>query len=146
IVIGKTNMQKLGMGTTGLNSAFGAARNPWNDEYIPGGSSSGSAAAVAAGLCYATIDTDAIGSWRLPAACCAVGGFKSTYGLISGKGILDGEKADETILWLSHPGITTRRAGDTALVLTALTQGEEQADRPGFQADAMGDLKLRVGV
>jgi aspartyl-tRNA(Asn)/glutamyl-tRNA(Gln) amidotransferase subunit A len=146
IVIGKTNMHKLGMGTTGLDSAFGAARNPWNDEYIPGGSSSGSAAAVAAGLCYATIDTDAIGSCRLPAACCGVVGFKPTYGLISGKGILDGEQADETILWLSHPGITTRSAGDTELVLAALTEGETPGDRRNFQADAKGDLKLRVGI
>src|SRR5262249_42582632 len=100
IRIRKTDKHKLGVGANGLDSAFGAARNPWNDEYIPGGSSSGSAAAVAAGLCYATIDTDAIGSCRLPAACCGVVGFKATYGLISGKGILDGEKADETILWL----------------------------------------------
>src|SRR6185369_7052834 len=126
--------------------AFGAARNPWNDEYIPGGSSSGSAAAVAAGLCYATIDTDAIGSCRLPAACCGVVGFKATYGLISGKGILDGEKADETILRLSHPGITTRSARDTALVLAALTEREKPHDRRDFQADAMGDVTLRVGV
>src|SRR5262245_42974974 len=146
IVIGKTNMHKLGMGTTGLDSAFGAARNPWNDEYIPGGSSSGSAAAVAAGLCYATIDTDAIGSCRLPAACCGVVGFKPTYGLISGKGILDGEKADEAILWLSHPGITTRSAGDTALVLAALTEDAKPGGRRDVQADAKGDMKLRVGM
>ena len=62
ILLGKTNMHQLGMGTTGLESGFGAVRNPWNDAFIPGGSSSGSAAAVAAGLCYATIDTDAIRS------------------------------------------------------------------------------------
>jgi aspartyl-tRNA(Asn)/glutamyl-tRNA(Gln) amidotransferase subunit A len=72
-------------------------------------------------------------------------GFKATYGLISGKGILDGEKADETILRLSHPGITTRSAADTALVLTALTEGDT-GDRRDFQADAIGDLKWRVGV
>ena len=86
IVVGKTNMHRLGMGTTGLESAFGPVRNPWNGDYIPGGSSSGSAAAIAAGLCYATLDTDAIGSCRLPAACCGVVGFKATYGLISGEG------------------------------------------------------------
>src|SRR5215510_11013791 len=113
IVIGKTNMHKLGMGTTGLDSAFGPTINPWNANYIPGGSSSGSAAAVASGLCYATLDTDAIGSCRLPAACCGVVGFKGSYGAISGQGILDGEKADEAILWLSHPGITTRSVTDT---------------------------------
>jgi Asp-tRNA(Asn)/Glu-tRNA(Gln) amidotransferase A subunit family amidase len=54
-------------------------QNLWNDAFIPGSSSSGSAAAVAAGLCYATLDTDAIGSCRLPAACCGVVGFKGTY-------------------------------------------------------------------
>jgi aspartyl-tRNA(Asn)/glutamyl-tRNA(Gln) amidotransferase subunit A len=112
IVIGKTNMHQLGMGTTGLDSSFGAARNPWNEAYIPGGSSSGSAAAVAAGLCWATLDTDAIGSCRLPASCCGIVGFKGTFGLISGKGILEGEKADEAILWLSHPGnYDTQRRG-----------------------------------
>ena len=62
----------------GLESCFGPVRNPWNEDFIPGGSSSGSAAAVAAGLCYATLDTDAIGSCRLPAACCGVIGFKGT--------------------------------------------------------------------
>src|SRR5580765_6615520 len=111
-VTGKPNLHQLGMGTTGLESYFGPVRHPWNDTYIPGGSSSGSSAAVAAGMCYATLDTDAIGSCRLPAACCGVVGFKATFGSISSKGILEGEKADETILWLSHPGITTRSAED----------------------------------
>jgi aspartyl-tRNA(Asn)/glutamyl-tRNA(Gln) amidotransferase subunit A len=146
IVIGKTNMHKLGMGTTGLESAFGPARNPWNDQYIPGGSSSGSAAAVAAGLCYVTVDTDAIGSCRLPAACCGVVGFKGTYGLISSKGILDGEKADEAVLRLSHPGITTRSAADTVLVLDALAEGGQEHDRHNFQTEAMSETKLRVAI
>jgi aspartyl-tRNA(Asn)/glutamyl-tRNA(Gln) amidotransferase subunit A len=83
-----------------LDSYFGPVRNPWNERYIPGGSSSGSAAAVAAGLCCATLDTDAIGSCRLPAARCGVVGFKSTYRLKTTEGILEGEKADEAILWL----------------------------------------------
>src|SRR5918994_2840895 len=60
VVIGKTNMHTMGMGTTGLESPFGPTLNPWNAEYIPGGSSSGSAVAGAGGMCYATIDTDAI--------------------------------------------------------------------------------------
>src|SRR5947199_319588 len=90
IVLGKMNMHTLGMGTTGLESLFGPVQNPWHASYIPGGSSSGSAAAVAAGLCYATLDTDAIGSCRLPAACCGVAGFKGTFGLVSVEGILSG--------------------------------------------------------
>ena len=97
------------MGTTGLESAFGPVPNPWSADHIAGGSSSGSAAAVATGMCYATLDTDAVGSCRLPAACCGVVGWKGTYGLISAEGILAGEKADEMILLLSHPAITARR-------------------------------------
>jgi aspartyl-tRNA(Asn)/glutamyl-tRNA(Gln) amidotransferase subunit A len=135
ILIGKTNMHRLGMGTTGLDSAFGPVRNPWNDAYIPGGSSSGSAAAVASGMCYATLDTDAIGSCRLPAACCGVVGFKGTYGLISAKGILEGEKADEAIIWLSHPGIMTRSVADTAIVLHALAP-----------TGAAATTSLRIGI
>jgi len=123
IVVGKTNMHTLGMGTTGLESCFGPVRNPWNAEYIPGGSSSGSAAAVASGLCYATLDTDAIGSCRLPAACCGVVGFKGSYGAIDMNGILEGEQPpDDTIRWLSHAGLTTRSIQDTALLLEVLAE------------------------
>ncbi len=109
------------MGTTGLESHFGPVQNPWHARVIPGGSSSGSAAAVATGLCYATVDTDAIGSCRLPSACCGVVGFKGTYGSIDLTGILaDQPPPDETILWLVHAGIITRRVEDTACVLEVL--------------------------
>ena len=122
IIIGKTNMHELGMGTTSLVSVFGPVHNPLNADYIAGGSSGGSAAAVAAGLCFATIDTDAIGSCRLPAACCGVVGFKGTYGLVSARGILEGEKADPAIQLLAHPAITTRSADDTAVVLRVVAE------------------------
>ena len=146
IVVGKMNMHQLGMGTTGLESYFGPVRNPWNDAYIPGGSSSGSAAAVAAGMCYATLDTDAIGSCRLPAACCGVVGFKGTYGVISAKGILEGEKADEAILWLSHPAITTRSVEDTAIVLNLLAEPDEKAKIQASQGDGSPEKRLRIGI
>lgn len=143
IIIGKTNMHTLGMGTTGLESVFGPIKNPWNAEYIPGGSSAGSAAAVASGMCFATLDTDAIGSCRLPAACCGVVGFKGTYGLVSPEGILAGEQPpDETIMWLSHPGITTRSADDTALVLDVLAEKND----PDFISVLSKNEKLRIGV
>lgn len=136
ILIGKTNMHTLGMGTTGLESAFGPVKNPRNNAYIPGGSSSGSAAAVATGMCLATLDTDAIGSCRLPSACCGVVGFKGTYGLISAQGVLEGEgPPDETIVWLAHPGITTRSALDTALVLETFGVASDSDHGP-----------LRIGV
>ena len=146
IVIGKMNMHKLGMGTTGLDSYFGPVHNPWNQDHIPGGSSSGSAAAVASGLCYATLDTDAIGSCRLPAACCGVVGFKGTYGLISSKGILEGEEADEMILWLSHPAITTRSVADTAIMLDALAGHTKQTKTIDYPRTLKRNRKLRIGV
>jgi aspartyl-tRNA(Asn)/glutamyl-tRNA(Gln) amidotransferase subunit A len=150
IVVGKTNMHQLGSGTTGLESCFGAVRNPVNDAYIPGGSSSGSAAAVVTGMCYATLDTDAIGSCRLPASCCGAVGFKPTFGGISTKGILEGEKADETILRLSHAGITTRSADDTAIVFAALSDrlvGRSAADaRRGAEGAEATATDLRLGI
>ena len=146
VLIGKMNMHQLGMGTTGLESYFGPARNPWNPEYIPGGSSSGSAAAVASGLCYATLDTDAIGSCRLPSACCGVVGFKGTYGLISTKGILEGEEADEMILWLSHAAITTRSIQDTAIMLDILAERNKDLKTTSFVRSLARKRKLRIGV
>lgn len=146
IIIGKMNMHRLGMGTTGLDSCFGPVRNPWSAEHIPGGSSAGSAAAVASGMCYATLDTDAIGSCRLPAACCGVVGFKGTYGLIDPKGILEGEQdPGEMIRWFSHPGIMTRAVEDTALVLDVLAERSEHTAHRYFDALA-ADREVRVGV
>jgi aspartyl-tRNA(Asn)/glutamyl-tRNA(Gln) amidotransferase subunit A len=144
IIIGKTNMHQLGMGTTGLESFFGPVKNPINDRFIPGGSSSGSAVAIATDMCFATIDTDAIGSCRLPAACCGVTGFKGTFGLINGAGILDGEPSqDEMITWLGHVGITTRSSRDTAFILNAI------ADRSKTDVNFIDVLtrraQLRVG-
>lgn len=133
IILGKTNMHELAQGTTSVTSYFGAVHNPWNHDYVAGGSSGGSAAAVAAGLCFATLDTDAIGSCRLPAACCGVTGFKATYGLLSNKGVLEGEPVDETILKIAHAAVTTRTVEDTAILLNMLaTLGKREGK---FQAD-----------
>ena len=139
IVIGKTNMDALGMATTGLTSYFGAVRNPWNREYVTGGSSAGSAAAVATGMCFATVDTDAVGSVRLPAACCGVVGFKGSSDLISIKGILGNQPVDDFIRWMAHAAVTTRGAADTAIVLNVLAEREED-----FAVGA--DTTLRIGV
>ena len=146
IVIGKTNMHELGMGTTGLVSYFGPVLNPWNRDYIPGGSSSGSAVAVASEMCYATLDTDAIGSGRLPAACCGVVGFKGTYGLLSTRGILDGEPVDEMIQWLAHAAITTRSVRDAALVLDALVERNEHTKDVAYSSSLAKSRALRIGV
>jgi aspartyl-tRNA(Asn)/glutamyl-tRNA(Gln) amidotransferase subunit A len=148
IVVGKTNMHQLAMGTTSVISHFGSVHNPWNADYIAGGSSGGSAAALAAGLCYATIDTDAIGSCRLPASCCGVTGSKATYGLLSTKGILEGEKADETIIRLGHTAVMTRTVEDAAILLNVvadskISQSEFRNDyRVAF--DAMKNPRIGV--
>lgn len=147
IIIGKMNMHELAMGTTSAVSYFGPVHNPWNPDYIAGGSSGGSAAAVASGMCYATLDTDAIGSCRLPASCCGVVGFKGTFGQISSKGVLEGEPVDETILWLAHAAVTTRSAEDTALVLNVLAEPHTRAEQRGdFLAARKKDAKPRIGV
>jgi aspartyl-tRNA(Asn)/glutamyl-tRNA(Gln) amidotransferase subunit A len=147
IVIGKTNMHTLGMGTTGLESCFGPVTNPWNANYIPGGSSSGSAAAVASGLCYATLDTDAIGSCRLPAACCGVVGYKGSYGAIDLQGILEGEQPpDNAIRWLSHAGLTTRCIRDTALVLDVLAEHSHDRRVPTWRGALVTRRELRIGI
>jgi aspartyl-tRNA(Asn)/glutamyl-tRNA(Gln) amidotransferase subunit A len=147
IVMGKTNMHTLGMGTTGLESAFGPSKNPRNPRYIPGGSSSGSAVAVATGMCHATLDTDAIGSCRLPAACCGVVGFKGSYGLVSLEGILAGEQPPgEDILWLSHAGIMTRSVRDTALMLDVLAERGSGQPEPRYSAELHLQRPVRIGV
>jgi aspartyl-tRNA(Asn)/glutamyl-tRNA(Gln) amidotransferase subunit A len=147
IVIGKTNMHTLGMGTTGLESHFGPARNPWNADYIPGGSSSGSAVAEASGQCYATLDTDAIGSCRLPAACCGVVGYKGTYGSIEMQGILDGEQPpDDMIRWLSHAAVTTRSISDLAIVLDVLMKPGDDGHRVPLLEALAASEPVRIGI
>lgn len=86
-ITAKTNLHELAFGITGINHAFGTALNPKYPELIPGGSSSGSAAAVAAGLADFTLGTDTGGSIRMPAACCGVVGLKPTFGRVSRKGV-----------------------------------------------------------
>jgi aspartyl-tRNA(Asn)/glutamyl-tRNA(Gln) amidotransferase subunit A len=142
IVVGKTNMDALGMATTGLTSYFGAVRNPWNREFVTGGSSAGSAAAVAAGMCFATVDTDAVGSVRLPAACCGVVGFKGSSDLLSTQGILGDLPVDNFIRWMAHAAVMTRSAADTAIVLNVLAEREEDF----AAAAATADTNQRIGV
>ena len=122
-------------------------KNPWNSKYIPGGSSSGSAAAVATGMCYASVDTDAIGSCRLPASCCGVVGFKGTYELIDLRGILEGtEPPDKMIQWLLHAGITTRSVEDTAIMLEVLAEQNELSKTSSYFRDLQEERKIRIGV
>lgn len=114
VLLGKLNLHEFAYGGSGVIGHYGAARNPWNTRHITGGSSSGSGAAVAAGLCYGAIGTDTAGSIRLPSAYCGVVGLKPSYGLVSTRGIIP-------LSWtLDHVGPMTRTVPDGALMLQAI--------------------------
>jgi aspartyl-tRNA(Asn)/glutamyl-tRNA(Gln) amidotransferase subunit A len=121
IIIGKNNLHEFAFGATNENPHYGPSRNPWSRERITGGSSGGSAGAVAAGLGYASMGSDTGGSIRLPAALCGVVGVKPTYGLVSRAGVLP-------LSWsLDHCGPLTRTVEDAAIVLNAIV-GHDEAD------------------
>src|SRR6516162_8554949 len=114
VLIGKTNLHEFAMGGTSATSYYGPVRNPWALERNPGGSSGGSAAAVATDLCYAALGTDTGGSIRIPAAFCGIVGLKPTYGLVPIRGIIP------LTLSLDHCGPIVRTVEDAALMLNVL--------------------------
>jgi aspartyl-tRNA(Asn)/glutamyl-tRNA(Gln) amidotransferase subunit A len=121
VLIGKQNMQEFAWGGTSTSSHFGPVRNPWDPNRIAGGSSGGSAAAVATGMCFAAIGTDTGGSVREPAAFCGIVGLKPTYGRVSTRGVFPLSPS------LDHVGPLCRNVTDTALVLQAIA-GYDKSD------------------
>ncbi len=114
VILGKNNLHECAYGGSSLVSSFGDVHNPRNTEHIAGGSSGGSAAAVAAGMCYAAIGTDTAGSIREPAALCGCVGLKPTYGRVSARGVIP-------LSWsLDHVGPINASVGDAAIVLQAI--------------------------
>lgn len=114
VILGKNNLHEFAYGGSSLVSFFGDVHNPWNVRHIAGGSSGGSAASVAAGLCYAAIGTDTAGSIREPAALCGCVGIKPTYGRVSARGVIP-------LSWsLDHVGPLAATVGDAALILQAI--------------------------
>ena len=114
IIIGKTNLDEFAMGLTTEFSAYGPSKNPWNSEYVPGGSSGGSAVAVSAQECVVALGSDTGGSVRNPASFCSIVGFKPTYGLISRYGLISYSNSIEQI------GPMTRTVEDNAFLLNII--------------------------
>jgi len=134
VIVGKTNLHEFAFGGSGMVSAFGPARNPWDVTRIAGGSSSGSAAAVAAGMCVAAIGTDTAGSVRDPAALCGIVGHRPSAGVWSLEGIIPLRKSFDTV------GLLTRTAEDAWMMLRALSGDDGPADM------SVSVDQVRVGI
>ena len=147
VLVGKTNMHEFAYGVTNENPHYGAARNPWDRTRVPGGSSGGSAAAVATSQCSASLGSDTGGSIRIPSAVCGTVGLKPTYGRVSRYGAIP-------LAWsLDHAGPITKTVEDGAIMLAAIA-GPDAKDRsassrpiPDYRKEMQGSIRgLRLGV
>lgn len=138
VLLGKTNLHEFAYGITTENPHYGPARNPWNTECIPGGSSGGSAAALAAGIGFASIGTDTGGSIRIPAALCGIVGLKPTFGFVSCEGVIP------LAVTLDHAGPLARSVDDAAIVLDAICECD--AKMRNFQTNLWLSANGRKGL
>jgi aspartyl-tRNA(Asn)/glutamyl-tRNA(Gln) amidotransferase subunit A len=146
VLLGKLNMHEFAFGGSSVISSYGPVHNPWSPDYIAGGSSGGSAAAVAAGLCYGALGSDTGGSIREPSAYCGIVGLKPTYGRVSTRGAIP-------LSWfLDHVGPMTRTVADSTAMLQVIA-GHDAADStsadvavPDYSVALTRKKRLRVGV
>jgi aspartyl-tRNA(Asn)/glutamyl-tRNA(Gln) amidotransferase subunit A len=146
VLLGKLNMHEFAYGGSTVISFFGPVHNPWSLEHIAGGSSAGSGAAVAAGLCYGALGSDTGGSIRQPSAYCGIAGIKPTYGRVSTRGVIP-------LSWLyDHVGPMTRTVADSVTMLQSLAgyDAEEATSSnvpvPDYAAQVRQTGPLRVGI
>lgn len=147
VILGKLNMHEIALGVTNNNPHYGACHNPWQIDLTPGGSSGGSGAALAAGMCMGSLGSDTGGSIRIPAALCGVVGFKPTFGRVSLRGVVP-------LSWnLDHPGPMARRVRDVTLLLQVIAGYDPQdpasveMEVPNYLAQLPGGVRgWRIGV
>jgi len=149
LIVGKTNTHEIALGVTGNNPHYGTARNPWDRSRIPGGSSSGSAIAVATGMALGALGTDTGGSIRIPASLCGVVGFKPTFGRVSLRGVFP-------LSWnLDHVGPLTKCVKDAALLLQVISVYDPldpasikmlTGDYLGHLTDDVAGRKIALGI
>src|SRR5687768_4498539 len=147
VILGKLNLHEFALGGTSAVTHFGPVHNPWALDRVAGGSSGGSAAAIAADMCFGTLGTDTGGSIRIPASLCGIVGFKPTYGRVSTRGVVP-------MAWtLDHVGPMCKTVEDAALMLAAIAGYDPldpvSADVPSAdygRAIGASTSKLRIGV